>query len=92
MNGGNFGKLLNGILAALSVAMIAIWAWKFFGPESGGTRRAGISRLAGAGINFYTLLWLSIAIVCLGYLLWRFLSMLFWKKYFKDEKPPEEGE
>lgn len=37
------------------------------------------------------LMWISIAVVCLGYLLWRFMSRLFWHKYFHED-PPDEDE
>ncbi|MDO5116782.1 MAG: hypothetical protein Q4D58_11925 [Synergistaceae bacterium] len=92
MNWDSMRKTLNRILTAFAVVMLMIWVWKFFGPGSAHTRRAGMAALRGAGMNFSSLLWISVAVVCLGYLLWRFLGWLFWHKYFKGEKPPEDEE
>lgn len=84
-------KALNMILTALAAAVAMVWVWQFFGPGSGAARTKGAALLRGSGTDFGTLLWLSISVVCLGYLLWRFLSWLFWRKYFRDEDPPENG-
>ncbi|MCD7953034.1 MAG: hypothetical protein LUG14_08975 [Synergistaceae bacterium] len=92
MNGDSARRMINRILTAVAVVMMMVWAWKFFGPGSAHTRRSGMAALRGAGMDFSTLLWISIAVVCGGYLLWRFLGWLFWHKYFKGEKPPEDEE
>lgn len=85
MNGDSFRKWLNRILTVFSILMTAIWLWKFFGPGSGPTRRAAFTAARAGGLDVMRLFWLSVAVVCAGYLLWRFLCWLFWGKYFKDE-------
>ena len=40
-------KALNMILTALSAAILMVWVWKFFGPGSEETRRAGSAALGG---------------------------------------------
>lgn len=92
MNGDSPRRMINRILTAVAVVMMMVWAWKFFGPGSAHTRRSGMAALRGAGMDFATLFWISIAVVCGGYLLWLFLGWLFWHKYFKGEKPPEDEE
>lgn len=79
---------LNRILTAAAIVMVLIWARRFF--SSSGS--AGVSQAASSGTGLMTLVWISVAVVCLGYLLWRLLSALFWRKYFHDEKPPEEDD
>lgn len=83
-------KALNLILTALSAAILMVWIWKFFGPGSEETRRAGSAALGGIGSSYGGLLWISISVVCLGYLLWRFMSWFFWHKYFREDPPDEE--
>lgn len=83
-------KALNMILTALSAAILMVWVWKFFAPGSEETRRAGSAALGGIGSSYGGLLWISIAVVCLGYLLWRFMSWLFWHKYFHEDPPDDE--
>ena len=46
--------------------------------------------LGGIGSSYGGLLWISISVVCLGYLLWRFMSWFFWHKYFREDPPDEE--
>ena len=84
-------KTLNRILTVFAVGMTLIWVWKYFGPGSGQTRNSGAAVLRGAGTSLSSLFFLSIAVVCLGYLLWRFMSWLFWRKYFHDD-PPRGGD
>ena len=83
---------LNRILTVAAIVMVLIWARRFFSSSGGGTGGAGVSQAAFSGTGLMTLLWIGVAVVCLGYLLWRLLSALFWKKYFHDEKPPEEDD
>ncbi|MCF0248472.1 MAG: hypothetical protein HUJ86_07685 [Synergistes sp.] len=92
MDGDKIRRLINRILTALAVVMLAIWAWKFFGPGSGEVRRESAKALGGIGMTFGSLFWIAIAAVCCGYLLWRFMTWFFWRKYFKDEDPPEDDE
>ena len=92
MNGDSTRRMINRILTAVAVVMMMVWAWKFFGPGSAHTRRSGMAALRGAGMDFATLVWISSAVVGGGDLLWRFLGWLFWHKYFKGEKPPEDEE
>ncbi|MCD7877834.1 MAG: hypothetical protein LUH49_12915, partial [Cloacibacillus porcorum] len=80
MNGDSPRRMINRILTAVAVVMMMVWAWKFFGPGSAHTRRSGMAALRGAGMDFATLFWISIAVVCGGYLLWLFLGWLFWHK------------
>lgn len=90
MDWNKIWKLFNRVLTVFAVAMTALWAWKFFGPGSEETRRSGAAALRGAGTSLSSLFWLSIAVVCAGYILWRFMSWLFWRKYFHDD-PPRGG-
>lgn len=77
---------LNRILSIAAVIIMIIWAWKWFGPADDGIRRDSERVfLSPAG-----LFWLGIAVASCGYLLWRFLDWLFWRKYFRDKKPPDE--
>lgn len=80
-------KAINMILTALSAAIVMVWVWKFFGPGSEETRRAGSAALGGIGASYGGLLGISISVACLGYLLWRFMSWLFWHKYFREDPP-----
>ncbi len=84
MDWNKMWKMLNMVLTVFAVGMTMLWAWKFFGPGSSETRKSGMAALNGAGMSLSSLFWISIAVVCLGYLLWRFMSWLFWHKYFKD--------
>lgn len=83
-------KTVNTILTAISAAVVMIWAWKFFGPGGEETRRAGSAALAAVGSGFGGLLWISLTVVCLGWLLWRFMSWFFWHKYFREDPPDGE--
>ncbi|OUO92980.1 hypothetical protein [Cloacibacillus sp. An23] len=83
-------KTLNMILTALAAAVMMAWIWKFFGPGGAEARRAGGALLGGAGTSFGGLLWISVSVVCLGYLLWRFMSWFFWHKYFREDPPDRE--
>ena len=83
-------KALNMLLTALSAAMLMVWVWKFFGPGSEETRRAGSAALGGIGSSYGGGVWISISVVCLGELLWRFMSWFFWHKYFREDPPDEE--
>ena len=85
-------KLINKILTVISALILMIWAWKWLGPGSEEVRGRGIAQAAKAGMSFGDLVWIGIAVACGGYLLWRFMSYIFWKKYFKDELPPDEPE
>lgn len=80
---------LNRILTIAAIVMVLIWARRFFGSAVRGTGGAPVSQ-AFSGGSTMSLLWIAIAIVCFGYLLWRLMSMLFWKKYFGDEEPPKD--
>lgn len=81
-------RMLNTMFSAV---VLMAWLWKFFGPGGAEARRAGSSMLSGMGTSLGGLMWISIAVVCLGYLLWRFMSRLFWHKYFHED-PPDEDE
>ena len=83
-------KALNTILTALAAAVLMAWIWEFFGPGGQEARRSGSAMLSGLGTSFSGLLWISIAVVCLGYLLWRFMSWLFWHKYFHEDPPDND--
>ena len=84
-------KAINMILTALSAAILMVWVWKFFGPGSEETRSAGNAALGSIGSSLGGMLWISISVACLGYLLWRFMGWLFWHKYFHED-PPDEDE
>ena len=75
-------KLINKILTVISALILMIWAWKWFGPGSEEVRGRGIAQAAKAGMSFGDLVWIGVAVACGGYLLWRFMSYIFWKKYF----------
>lgn len=77
-------RALNRIFTLLAVVMAVVWLWKYFGPGSGPVRSAGSAAMRRAGMSFSSMIWLSVAVVCGGYLLWRFMSWLFFRKYFKD--------
>lgn len=83
-------RAVNMILTALSGAVVMVWIWKFFGPGGNVARRAGNAALSGAGFGIGGLFWISLSVVCGGYLLWRFMIRLFWRKYFDDDPPPED--
>ncbi len=83
-------KALNMILTALAAAVAMVWVWKFWWPGSVENRLAGAAPLGGAGTNFGRLLWLSVSVVCLGYLLWRVMGWFFWHKYFHEDPPDGE--
>lgn len=78
---------LNRILTAVAVIMVAVWAYKFFIMPDSGTVRSAHEHVSGGTSS---LLWLSIVVVCAGYLLWKILGWLFWHKYF-DEDPPDNN-
>lgn len=80
---------LNRILTIAAIIMVLIWARGFFS-SSGGTGGAGLSQLFSSGT--VSLIWIAVGVVCFGYLLWRFMSALFWRKYFHGEKPPEDDD
>jgi len=83
------GKKINNILTAAAVLILMLWAWEWFGPGSADLRHSGGALLERRGMGFADLLSLGVAVACGGYLLWRFLSFFFWRKYFNDEKPPD---
>lgn len=74
---GPLGKI-NKILTAAAVITLAIWLRKWFGPDGGTIRREA----GKAFLSYRGLLSLGVAVVCAGYLLWRFFDWLFWRKYF----------
>lgn len=86
------GKKINNILTVIAILVLMVWAWNWFGPGSADVRSSGAAFLRKGGLSFIDLLSIGIAVACAGYLLWRFLSFLFWRKYFNDEKPPDEPE
>ncbi|MEG1823984.1 MAG: hypothetical protein RRY12_10090 [Cloacibacillus sp.] len=90
MNWEKMRKMLNRVLTVFAAVMMAVWVWKFFGPGSLTTRRNGMAALGRSGMDFSTLFWISIAVVCCGYLLWRFMGWLFYRKYFHQD-PPDDG-
>ena len=59
-------KAINMILTALSAAILMVWIWKFFGPGSEETRRAGSAALG--GIGFTSLNALCLMVFCLLYI------------------------
>lgn len=81
---------LNRILTAVAVLYLGVWLWKWLGPESSGVRKGGALRAWDAGFTLTELFWVGVAVACLGYLLWRFLGWLFWRKYFGSSPPPDE--
>lgn len=77
---------LNKILTVAAVIIAAVWILKWLGPEG-----RAIQEESGRTLFSYSgILSLGIAVCCLGYLVWRFLSWLFWKKYFGDKQPPDD--
>ena len=85
-------KTINNILTAVAVVFLMFWAWKWFGPGSAEVRQSGQLELKRTGLSFTDLIWISVAVTSGGYLLWRGLTALFWRKYFKDGTPPDEPE
>ena len=83
-------RRINDILTVAAALFLMFWAWKWFGPDRAVHSAAGEASLFTAGLSFSGLAWTGVAVVCGGYLLWRLLTCLFWRKYFNDEKPPEE--
>lgn len=77
---------INRILSIAAVIIMIIWAWKWFGPAGDEIRRDN-ERVF---LSPTGLFWLGMAVACSGYLLWRFLDWLFWRKYFHDKRPPDE--
>lgn len=85
MNGRRPGGFLNKVLTFIAIAIMLLWVrYHFF------TAEGRAARAAYRGLSVSTLLSLSIFIVCLGYLFWRFMSYIFWRKYFGDKPPPDE--
>ncbi len=85
-------KLINTILTVVSAVVMMMWAWRYFGPGGREVRAHGSAQAAAIGLSFGDFVWIGVAVACGGYLLWRLLSYLFWRKYFKDELPPDEPE
>ncbi len=82
-------KTLNNILTAIAALFLMFWAWKWFGPGSADIRQSGESELRRSGLSFLDLISIGIAVTSSGYLLWRLLTLLFWRKYFKNDPPPD---
>ncbi len=80
----------NRILTVIAVLFLSVWAWNWFGPDGSTVRQAGEIRARSSGFTLMEFFWISIAVTCAGYLLWRFLSWLFWRKYFGGSPPPDE--
>lgn len=85
-------KTVNRILIILSTLFLLLWGRKWFGPGSATVRADGEFALSRIALSFSDLVWIAVAVVCAGYLLWRYLSYLFWRKYFKGESVPKEWE
>lgn len=93
MDFDNFpNKRINNILTLIAVLVLMVWAWKWFGPGSSDVRISGETSLNRVGLGFAGLTWLGVTVVSGGYLLWRFMTYIFWHKYFKGENPPDEPE
>ena len=88
------GGVLHKLLTFFSFIVLAMCVWKFFGPGSLQARSGGARFLSGTFLSgFGKMFSVSIAVVCFGYLLWRFMTFIFWYKYFKDKPmPPEDDE
>lgn len=84
------GKTINKILTLLAAFALMLWAWRWFGPGGDTVRKESFESFSSGSMGLSDFIWLSIAIACLGYLLWRFMSYIFWKKYFDDETPPDD--
>lgn len=76
---------LNKILTVAAVIIVAVWIWKWLGPDGETARKES----EGAFLSYSGIFSLGVAVSCLGYLVWRFLGWLFWKKYFGDKPPPD---
>lgn len=83
-------KTVNRILTVLSTLFLMLWAWRWFGPGSASVRANGEIAASRIGLSFTNLIWIALAVVCGGYLLWRSMTYLFWHKYFKGESMPNE--
>ena len=83
-------KAINMILTALSAAILMVWVWKFFGPGSEETRRAGSAALGGIGSSYGGPLWISKSVGCLGHPPWRLMSWVFWHTIFRAGPPDGE--
>ena len=88
----SFGEFINKILTVVSLLFLMIWAWRYFGPGGDEVRVKGSAEAAKIGMSFADFMWIGIAVSCGGYLLWRFLSYIFWKKYFTDDFPSGDNE
>lgn len=77
---------LNKILTFVAVVILVVWIWKWFSPEGKMVREDNWGTFFSMGGLFF----IGVAAVCGGYLLWRFLDWLFWRKYFHDQPPPDE--
>lgn len=80
-----WGKI-NKILTFAAVTIMMIWLWKWFGQDVKRVREESW----GTAFTFSSLFSIGIAVACSGYLLWRLLDWLFWRKYFHDKQPPDE--
>lgn len=87
------GGMVHKLLTFFSFLVLAMCAWKFFGPGSSAARVSGTRFLGGTYFGGFSRMFsVSIAVVCFGYLLWRFMTFIFWHKYFKDKPMPPEDD
>ncbi|MEG2019759.1 MAG: hypothetical protein RRZ70_04715 [Synergistaceae bacterium] len=75
-------NVINTILTYISVIMILVWCWRWLGPGSE-IRRKELLMTSGYPLIWY--LWIGLAVASLGYLLWKFLLFIYWKKYNGDD-------
>lgn len=85
-------EFINRALTVVSLLFLMMWAWRYFGPGGEEVRAKGGAEAAKIGMSFADFIWIGIAVSCGGYLLWRFLSYIFWKKYFTDDFPSDDKE
>ncbi|MDO5562206.1 MAG: hypothetical protein Q4F74_01175 [Synergistaceae bacterium] len=76
---------LNRILTVLSAVIVLRWGWEYFNTDQDVLRRSNEEFAARTGLSASRSLWIGIAVVSAGYLFWRFMVYIFWRKYFKDE-------
>lgn len=77
---------INKVLTVAAAVILLVWVWKRLGTESEGVRRS----IGDRPLTFGGMFSIGTAVACCGYLLWRFLDWLFWRKYFSGKPPPDE--
>lgn len=72
------------VLKWLALGVVVLWLVRFLG---GGFRRGPELPASGSGLFL-----LAVGLVLGGLVLWKMLTVFFWRKYFPTQNPPEPPE